>query len=61
MRTVSGALLILAGEQAFSHAHLIPFPHQPYAQTILLPFSVASTLCGISFLIFGWLSERKQS
>lgn len=61
MRTVTGALLILAGEQAFSHAHLIPFPHQIYAQTILIPFSLISTLVGIAFLLIGWLSERKQS
>ena len=61
MRTVTGAILILAGEQAFSHAHLISFPHQIYAQTILLPFAAAATLTGIGFLILGWLSERKPT
>ena len=59
MRTVTGSLLILAGEQAFSHAYLIGFPHQVYAQTILLPFAAVATLTGIGFLILGWLSERK--
>jgi hypothetical protein len=61
MRTVAGAILILAGEQAFSHAHLIPFPHQVYAQMILLPFAAVSTLTGIGFVILGWLSERKPT
>ena len=61
MRTVTGSLLILAGEQAFSHAYLIGFPHQVYAQTILLPFAAAATLTGIGFLIFGWISERKST
>ena len=61
MRTVTGALLILAGEQAFSHAYLIGFPHQIYAQTILIPFAVISTLTGIGFLILGWLSDRKST
>ena len=61
MRTVTGALLILAGEQAFSHAYLIGFPHQIYAQTILIPFAAIATLTGIGFLILGWLNERKPS
>ena len=61
MRTVTGAILILAGEQAFSHAHLIGFPHQVYAQTILLPFAAVVTLTGIGFLILGWFSERKST
>lgn len=61
MRTVAGALLILAGEQAFSHAFLIGFPHQIYAQTILLPFSAVVTLAGVAMLIWGWLQERKSS
>lgn len=61
MRTVSGAILIVAGEQAFSHAHLIPFPHQVYAQSILLPFAAVSTLTGIGYLICGWLTDRKAT
>ena len=61
MRTVTGAILILAGEQAFSHAYLVGFPHQVYVQTILVPFAAVSTLAGIGFLIFGWRSERKPS
>ena len=61
MRIVTGALLILAGEQAFSHAYLIGFPHQIYAQTILIPFAAISTLTGIGFLILGWLNDRKPS
>ena len=61
MRTVTGSLLILAGEQAFSHAYLIGFPHQIYAQTILLPFAAVATLTGIGFLVLGWLSERKPT
>ena len=59
MRTVTGAILILAGEQAFSHAYLIGFPHQVYTQTILIPFAVVSTLVGIGFLVLGWRSDRK--
>ena len=61
MRTVTGAILILAGEQAFSHAFLIGFPHQAYAQMILIPFAAVATLTGIGFLISACLSERKPT
>ncbi len=61
MRTVTGSILILAGEQAFSHAYLIGFPHQIYAQTILIPFAAIAILTGIGYLILGWLSDRKPS
>lgn len=61
MRTVTGAILILAGEQAFSHAYLVGFPHQVYAETILIPFAAVSTLTGIGFLIFGWRRDREPT
>lgn len=61
MRTVTGAILILAGEQAFSHAYLISFPHQIYAQMILIPFAVVAMLTGIGFLISDWLRRRKPT
>ncbi|MDB5385762.1 MAG: hypothetical protein JWM11_1408 [Planctomycetaceae bacterium] len=61
MRTVAGAILILAGEQAFSHAFLIGFPNQIYAQTILLPFATTSILIGICLLVLGFLGDRKPS
>ena len=61
MRTATGAILILAGEQAFSHAYLIGYPHQVYAETILIPFATISTLTGIVFLILGWRHERNPA
>ena len=61
MRALTGAILILSGEQAFAHAYLIGFPHQSYAQTILLPFAAMAMLSGVGFLVFGLLSDRKPS
>lgn len=61
MRMVTGAILILAGEQAFSHALLISFPHQIYAQSILMPFAATSILIGICLLALGFLGDRKPS
>ena len=61
MRTITGAILILAAEQAFSHAYLIGFPHQAYAQTILVPCSIALLLTGIAVLIWGLFTDRKPT
>ncbi len=60
MRSVTGGILILAGEQAFAHALLIAFPHQAYAQSILLPFAALATLSGVVFLMFGVFLDRKS-
>ena len=61
MRALTGAILILAGEQAFAHAFLIGFPHQVYAQTILLPFAAAAVLAGLVLLVFGFFRDQKPS
>ena len=60
MRMVTGAILIAAGEQAFSHAFLIGFPHQAYARSILLPFAGTTVLLGTAFLVFGFWKDRKS-
>lgn len=59
MRAVTGAILILAGEQAFSHALLIGFPHQSFAWKILLPFSATAVAAGLVLLILGLSGDRK--
>ncbi len=59
MRTVTGAILIAAAEQAFSHAHLVGFPHQVVAREVLIPTSLVLTVFGVGFLIWGILTERK--
>ncbi len=61
MRAVTGAILILAGEQAFSHAFLIGFPHQSYAQSILLPLAAVTFITGTLFLVLGYRGDRKPS
>lgn len=61
MRGLTGAILILAGEQAFSHAFLIGFPHQSYVQTILLPFAAVAMIAGLGFLLLGFFRDQKPS
>jgi hypothetical protein len=59
MRFVTGAILLLAAEQAFAHAHLIGFPHTVFAQNVLLPCSVVLFLFGCGFLVWGVFADRK--
>jgi len=53
MRMVTGAILIAAAEQAFSHAHLIGFPHSFFASEVLLPTSLVLVVVGLGCLIWG--------
>ncbi len=59
MRMLSGVILLAAAEQAFSHAHLIGFPHTAFAREVLLPTSLVFALFGMGFLIWGVVTERK--
>jgi hypothetical protein len=59
MRTVTGAILIAAAEQAFAHAHLVGFPHGVFASQVLLPASLVLLLAGLGFLLWGVITERK--
>jgi len=57
MRTVTGAILLLAAEQAYAHACLIPFPNQEAAAQVLLPASSVALVLGTVFLIWGIATE----
>jgi hypothetical protein len=59
MRMLTGAVLLAAAEQAFSHAYLIGFPHSALAKEVLLPASMVLAGGGLSFLIWGVITERK--
>ena len=61
MRMLTGAILIAAAEQAFSHAHLVGFPYAVFAREVLLPASLVLAIVGLGFLIWGILVERKSS
>ena len=61
MRTVTGAILIAASEQAFSHANLIGFPNHVYSRDILLPTSLVLAVAGIAFVIWGVLTDGRAT
>ena len=57
MKMVSGALLLLAAEQAFAHAQLVQFPNQDEATRVLIPASVVFLAVGALLLVWGILTE----
>lgn len=60
MRMVTGALLLLAAEQAFAHAYLISFPYQAFASEVLVPTSGVLGFLGIAFLIWGLVKDGRK-
>jgi hypothetical protein len=61
MRLLTGTRFLLGAEQAFTHAHLVGFPHAAYAREILLPLSVVFAVLGLVFLIWGLLTEPRKA
>ena len=60
MRMLTGAILVLAAEQAFAHAYLVSFPHQVFVSEVLLPTSLVLVLMGLAFLIWGLVADAKK-
>ena len=57
MRSVTGAILLAAAEQAYAHACLVPFPHQESAVHVFVPASVVLLAVGLIFLVWGVITE----
>ena len=57
MRMLTGAILILAAEQAFAHAHLVNFPYDGLVRDVLIPGATVSAIVGLILLIWGLFSE----
>lgn len=60
MKTISGAILILASEQAFAHSQMVPFPNHVFANEVLYPSSIGLAIVGIVLLIWGTIFDRQQ-
>lgn len=61
MRMITGAILILASEQAFAHSQSVPFPNQVFASEVLYPASLVLAALGVAFLVWGTFSDRVQA
>lgn len=60
MRTVTGAILLLAAEQAYYHAHAVDFPHQAHFLRTYTWVSAGLALLGAGFVLWGVMTERKS-
>ena len=61
MRMITGGLLMVGAEQAFAHALLIRFPNETFGQQVLLPASAALLAMGAGFMLWGLITERRQT
>ncbi len=57
MRVLAGAMLLLAAEQSFAHAHLIGFPNHDVAARVLVPASLVFLLMGCLLMTWGILAD----
>lgn len=57
MKLVTGAILVLAAEQAYANANLVPFPNHLTAAAVLIPASLVLLTLGALLLIWGLLTE----
>ena len=60
MKLLSGAVLLLAAEQAFAHALLVQFPNHHLASQVLMPACVVLLALGSLLLGWGLLTESHQ-
>ncbi|MBS0264639.1 MAG: hypothetical protein JSS02_22080 [Planctomycetes bacterium] len=59
MKLLSGALFLLAAEQAFAHSQLVPFPNHDDAAHVLIPASVVFLTLGTLLVVWGLLTEAR--
>ncbi len=57
MRMVTGAILLLAAEQAFAHTQLVRFPNHQFTHDVLYPTSLVLACLGAAFLFWGALTD----
>lgn len=60
MRTITGALLLLAAEQSFANAYLVGFPDQAIAKEVLIPAAVILGTLGFLFLGWGLFTDSRR-
>lgn len=61
MKMVSGALLLVAAEQAYAHAKLVQFPNEDAAASVLMPASLVFLTLGTLLMIWGLLTESRSA
>ena len=60
MKLISGAIMLLAAEQAYAHSQLIGFPNSRAAGEVLWPAALFFLIAGMSLLLWGIWTEVKS-
>ena len=60
MKLVTGAILFLAAEQAYAHAHLVQFPNHDVASRVLVPGSLVLLVLAVLMFVWGLLTEARS-
>lgn len=61
MKLVTGAILLLAAEQAYAHAKLVQFPNHQSAAAVLIPASLVLSILGLLMFLWGVITEARSS
>ena len=61
MKLLTGAVLMLAAEQAYAHSQLVQFPNHESAAAVLVPASLVLLVLGILMFLWGLLTEARSS
>ena len=61
MKMLSGALFLLAAEQAYAHANLVQFPNHDSAAEVLIPASVVFSVLGLILTAWGLVSDLRTA
>lgn len=61
MKLVTGAVLLLAAEQAYAHAKLVQFPNHESAAAVLVPASLILSVLGLLMFTWGVVTEARAS
>lgn len=61
MKLVTGAILLLAAEQAYAHAKLVQFPNHQSAAAVLIPASLVLSVLGLLMFLWGVITEVRSS
>jgi hypothetical protein len=60
MKMISGALLLIASEQAYAHTQLVQFPNHDAASRTLIPASVVFLALGTLLMVWGLFTESRM-
>ncbi len=60
MKLISGSILLLAAEQAYGHAQLVPFANRDTAILVFVPASILFLAVGALLLVWGLLTEFRS-